>query len=169
MLTKAIITIVLVLSFFLLPFQGFTSIADGNITAHLMHPLSHANIFHLAANISFLWLLKCHINIITTFVCAALCSFLPTFTSEPTAGFSGVLFAAVAISWGRLALFKRMLVKNKWFLIIPFFLPHVNALFHIYCLLAGYLCGYLQRYVAAQSVRWGAYSRHKPSPSCEKK
>jgi hypothetical protein len=39
--------------------------------------------------------------------------------------------------------FRDMLWKNKWYLIIPAFLPHVNFLIHIYCLLAGYLYGSL--------------------------
>jgi hypothetical protein len=61
--------------------------------------------------------------------------------SEPTYGFSGVLFAMVGVSWGRIHRFRDMILRNKWFLIIPAFLPHVNFLIHIYCLLFGYLYG----------------------------
>jgi hypothetical protein len=34
-----------------------------------------------------------------------------------------------------------MLKKNIWVLIIPAFLPHINFLIHLYCLLLGYLYG----------------------------
>lgn len=57
-------------------------------------------------------------------------------------GFSGVLFAMVGIGWGRTGQFVKMLDKNKWFLIIPLFLPHVNAFIHLYCLLLGYVAGW---------------------------
>lgn len=57
-------------------------------------------------------------------------------------GFSGVLFAMVGISWGKTHRFKDMMVRNKWILIIPAFIPHINFLIHIYCLLFGYLYGY---------------------------
>jgi hypothetical protein len=42
-----------------------------------------------------------------------------------------------------------MIVRNKWFLIIPAFLPHVNFLIHIYCLIAGYLYGYYSQRISA--------------------
>ena len=85
-----------------------------------------------------------------TFVLAVLCSFLPCpllplygESAAFTMGFSGVLFAMVGISWGKVGRFREMLRRNKWYLIIPAFLPHVNFLIHIYCLLAGYLYGML--------------------------
>jgi hypothetical protein len=34
-----------------------------------------------------------------------------------------------------------MILRNKWYLFIPAFLPHINFLIHIYCLLFGYLYG----------------------------
>jgi hypothetical protein len=49
----------------------------------------------------------------------------------------------VGISWGKTKHFRDMVWKNKWFLVIPMFIPHVNAFIHIYCLLAGYIYGYL--------------------------
>lgn len=137
----------LVGSYFFLPKYGFTSFNPFDIPPssflipRLLYPLSHANIWHLAANIVCLWMLPCPLHIFTTFVCAVLCSFLPCFVSEPTMGFSGVLFAIVGISWGRVHRFRDMLWRNKWFLIIPALLPHVNFMIHIYCLLAGYTYG----------------------------
>ena len=145
-LVKLVITFVLVGSYFFLPKYGFTF--NGPFINHVFYPLSHANIWHLSANILCLWVLNCRFYIYATFVCAVLCSFLPCpqlplwgGVCEPTMGFSGVLFAIVGVSWGKIGRFKAMILRNKWFLIIPAFLPHVNFLIHIYCLMAGYLLG----------------------------
>ena len=143
---KLIMCFLLVGSYFFLPKYGFTF--HGPVINHFFYPFSHANIWHLSANILCLWMLRCQPHIIATFVCAALCSFLPCpllplygESDALTMGFSGVLFAMVGISWGRIHRFKDMINRNKWFLILPAFLPHVNFLIHIYCLLAGYLYG----------------------------
>jgi len=148
-LVKFVVCFLLVGSYFFLPKYGFTAF-DSNLTDHFLYPISHANIWHLAANILCLWMLPCPTHICTTFVLAVLCSFLPCpplplygESDALTMGFSGVLFAMVGISWGKVGRFKDMIRKNKWYLIIPAFLPHVNFLIHIYCLLAGYLYGML--------------------------
>lgn len=151
---KVIVCLVLVGSYFFLPKYGFTSF--DNIPAHILYPFSHANIWHLAANILCLWMIPCQTHIFVTYLIAVLCSFLPSISiydciaqgglaapSEPTYGFSGVLFAIVGISWGKVHRFRDMFWKNKWYLIIPAFFPHVNILIHVYCLLVGYLYGTL--------------------------
>jgi len=149
---KLVVSLVLVGSYFLFPKYGFTF--HGAMVNHLLYPFSHANVWHLAANILCLWMLQCPLHISTTFVCAVLCSFLPCFVSEPTMGFSGVLFAMVGISWGKIHHFRDMIWKNKWYLIIPPFLPHMNFMIHFYCLIAGYICGSLyQTYKDKRCVR----------------
>ncbi len=152
---RLVVSIGLVGSYFLLPKYGFTAF-NGPFAAHLLYPFSHANIFHLLANILCLWLLRCQLHLPITYATAVLCSFLPSFSfydiadtittataagQEPTCGFSGVLFAMVGISWGKIRRFKEMIRRNMWFLVLPAFIPHVNALIHLYCILAGYLCG----------------------------
>ena len=150
---KLVVSIFLVGSYFILPKYGFTSFG-GNLEDHLLYPLSHANIWHLLANVLCLWMLRCPLHIFITYTIAILCSFLPSFCifdcivqggfhslSEPTYGFSGVLFAMVGISWGKIHRFRDMIKRNKWILIIPAFIPHINFLIHIYCLMAGYLYG----------------------------
>ena len=137
---KLLVSFVLVGSYFFLPEYGFTFSVQPLVN-HLLYPMSHANIWHLAGNILCLWMLRCPMHLIATFVCAVLCSFLPCFVAEPTMGFSGVLFAMVGISWGKIHRFKDMLWKNKWILVIPAFLPHINFMIHLYCLIAGYLYG----------------------------
>ena len=140
-------------SYFIFPKYGFTF--HGEIINNILYPLSHASIWHLAANILCLWMLRCPMRLAATYTIAVLGSFLPSFSiydcliqggfsslSEPTMGFSGVLFAMVGISWGRIHRFKDMVLRNKWILIIPAFIPHINFLIHIYCLLFGYLYGH---------------------------
>lgn len=113
----------------------------GGLIGHLLYPLSHANIFHLLANLLCLWMIYCRLHLLPAFAVAVVCSFLPCFVAEPTMGFSGVLFAILGISWGRVHRFKDMLWRNKWFLVIPMFIPHVNGFIHLYCLVGGYFVG----------------------------
>lgn len=149
---KLVVSLFLVGSYFLLPKYGFTF--HGPLIGHFLYPLSHANVWHLLANILCLWMLRCPLHLVVTYAIAVLCSFLPSFClidsithsgfyslQQPTYGFSGVLFAMVGISWGKIHRFRDMIVRNKWILIIPAFIPHINFLIHIYCLLAGYLYG----------------------------
>ena len=138
---KSLVSAVLLLSYLVFPKFGFP---DGGISGHLLHPLSHANVWHLLANILCLWMLSCDLHLSVSLIVAVVCSFIPCLMSEPTMGFSGVLFAMVGISWGKVGMFREMLCRNKWFLIIPAFIPHVNALIHLYCFVAGYAAG---RYV----------------------
>ena len=146
---RLLVSLILVGSYFFFPKYGFTF--NGDFIGHLLYPLSHANIWHLLANILCLWMLRCPLHLFVTYLMAVICSFFPSFClglfdgftlqSEPTYGFSGVLFAMVGISWGRIHRFKDMVIRNKWILILPAFIPHINFLIHIYCLMAGYLYG----------------------------
>lgn len=143
-LAKVIVSIVLVVWYLTMPqvgFCGFGIHEYGVLSRHISYPLCHANIWHLMANILCLWSISCRMHLSSSYIIAVLCSFLPCFLSEPTTGFSGVLFALVGISWGRTRRFKDMLWRNKWFLVVPVFIPHVNAFLHFYCLVAGYLAG----------------------------
>jgi len=147
-LAKVIISIVLVVSWIAMPgfsFVGGCGSAATYWTGHLLYPLSHANVFHLAANILCLWMIPCGLHLGSAYFVAVLCSFLPCFLEESTCGFSGVLFAIVGMSWGRVKKFREMLWKNKLWLVIPMFIPHVNAFLHLWCLLGGYLVGYFWR------------------------
>ena len=89
-------------------------------------------------------MIPCELHLGTSFLIAVIYSFLPCFAHEPTVGFSGVLFAIVGMSWGRVRRFKDMVWRNKVFLVIPFLIPHINAFIHVYCMVAGYIVG---RYV----------------------
>lgn len=136
---KVVVSVVLVASYFLLPNFGF--LWGGTISEHFLYPLSHANVWHLAANLLCLWMIPCELHLFRAYAMAVVCSFLPCFVPALTYGFSGVLFAIVGMSWGRVRRFKDMIWRNKWFLVVPIFIPHVNALLHVYCMVAGYVVG----------------------------
>jgi len=138
---KIIVSLVIVLWYVFLPKHGY----PGDLSGHFVYVFSHANIFHLLANLLCFWLIPCRLFLLSSYLIGVLCSFLPCFCSEETVGMSGVLFAIVGISWGRIGKFRDMVWRNKWFLVIPLFLPHVNGLLHIYCMLVGYLFGLYER------------------------
>jgi membrane associated rhomboid family serine protease len=140
MILRALVSVILVLSYFLLPKYGFTDVISID---NWRYQLSHANIWHLLANIVCLWMVRTDLNLLPCYCISTVCSFLPCFVDEPTMGFSGMLFAMVGISWGRVHRFKDMVWRNKWFLFIPIFIPHVNAMIHLYCMVMGYLFGLL--------------------------
>lgn len=130
----------LLFCYVVLPSVGYGYSSD--ISSHVFYIFSHANIWHLLANIVCIWLIRCPFHLVGSLLVVILCSFLPCFTSELTYGFSGVLFCTVGISWGVVGRFRDMLWKNKWYFLIPFLLPHVNVFLHLYCALLGYLLGY---------------------------
>ena len=144
---KTILTAIMVAVFLFMPRMGYTEDLLP-LMPHFIYPFSHANVWHLAANILCLWCVKCRMYAIQAYIMAVMCSFFPEpaiFHQEPTMGFSGVLFAMVGISWGQAVMLKMMFRKNWVVLVVPFFIPHVNALIHIYCLFAGYVYGSICR------------------------
>lgn len=152
---KLTVSLVLVVWYLAMPQYSFGWWWDypecGAVCGNLLYPLSHANVWHLAANVLCLWMIPCELHLYAATFLSVLCSFLPCFITEATCGFSGVLFAIVGMSWGRVRRFRDMIWRNKWFLIIPIFIPHVNALLHVYCLLAGWVVG---RYVPMKRSDW---------------
>lgn len=144
-------TLLLVFSYIYLPVFSFPG---GGIEGYMLYSISHANIWHLLANILCLWMIPCPLHLLVSFLLAALCSFLPCFVTEPTMGFSGVLFSMVGISWGMTGRFRDMLWKNKWFLVIPIFVPHVNAFIHLYCIVVGYLAGVVYGRLSFRGNEW---------------
>lgn len=141
---KSFIIIVLVLSFFLLPKYAVGD--DSGFIHHVLFPISHANIFHLAGNILCLWLFKIKLHLPVTVAVSFVCSYLPQFNlwgMEPFMGFSGILFAVIGIMYGRQNRPKRMFKYCIIPLLITGLFPHVCLSIHLYCLLAGYAYGYL--------------------------
>lgn len=122
--------------------EGYVGTKD--FWPHILYPFFHANIFHLLGNLLALWMMKCKPYLLISLAIAILCSFIPSFVTEPTMGFSGVLFAMVGISWGLIGRFKDMCKKCGPILLITLLVPHMNAYIHAYCLLFGYLYGTLR-------------------------
>ena len=140
MIQRIVITFLLVVCFMWMPAVGYVN--GGTLSSHLLYPFCHANIFHLLGNLLCLWMLRCNLNAFVSIIIAVLCSFLPCFISEPTVGFSGVLFAMAGISWGHTGKLTMMIVRCLPFVAVTAFIPHVNFMIHTYCLFAGYLVGF---------------------------
>ena len=155
---KWLITLVLVLWWVFMPTVGYSS-GDNNIIHHLLYPLSHANIWHLAGNLFILWLLRGErLRLWQDYAIAVVCSFIPAIpglldlisTAEPlsTVGCSGVLFAELGIRWG--AWCRKMQSAEAYltfcqrlmpFVLVGFLIPHINWSIHLYCVIAGLVYG----------------------------
>lgn len=138
---KVVLTVILIASWVTMP----DTLPDW--LQPLIYPLQHANIFHLAANIICLWMMSCRLNIHITYPIAVLAAVIPSpslseiiynIPHEQTMGFSGVLFAIAGMAWGKTGQLKRMVKSNIPIILITAFIPHVNALIHLYCLLMAY-------------------------------
>ena len=137
---RVIVGLILIISFI---FQHlFPPFREGLGVGFLF--LFHANIFHLAANVLCLFLLKIRLRLPITLAISFVCSYLPQWSpwgTEPILGFSGVLFAAVGIAWGRAHQFRRMCRYCLLPTILYGLFPHVALTFHLYTLLLGYTVG----------------------------
>lgn len=164
---KVLVTVLLVLWYVGMPEIGYkpavdaTGVVVGTIWEHILWPLSHANVWHLAGNLWFLWYMKGRLYMRESYVMAVLCSFLPvipgmwdwTPSAEPisTVGFSGVLCASIGVRWGEwikrsrnFAAYGTFGKKVLPFVAVGMFIPHVNWSIHLYCLIVGLAYGRLE-------------------------
>ena len=160
--SKVLVTVLLVIWWWLVPTVGFGGRHDvatcGTIWEHLLWPMGHANVWHLAGNLWVLWWLKGRLHLRVAYLMAVVCSMVPGVPgvwelfslAEPagTVGFSGVLCAVIGMRWGEwvkgccdtaayVTFGKRVLP----FVAVGFLVPHVNWSIHLYCLLAGLAYG----------------------------
>jgi len=121
--------------------------ASSGMTERFLSMLCHANIFHMAVNVSCLYILHVRTrHLITGLILAYLMTYFPSLTSEPTMGMSGAVFAMLGLIWGESTETFRATVRKLWTLIvIPFLIPNVNASLHLWCFLSGYAAGLLYR------------------------
>lgn len=133
--------IVLFVCFVLLPKVGY--VWNGDIVGHFAYSFCHANIFHLLCNCFVILTLKQRIRI-EVYLIAIICSYIPCWC-DVTMGASGVIFAHIGYTWGKICKLKDMCVKNILFLVVSSLLPNVNIMIHIYCMFAGYLYGRLKK------------------------
>lgn len=164
-ITKVVVTVVLVAWWLWMPAIGYMPVGEPTgtvaetIREHLLWPLSHANIWHLAGNLWVLWWLKDRLYPLESYVMAVVCSFLPVMPglwdifsqAEPvsTVGFSGVLCASIGIRWGiwakscldRDVAYVTFTKRVFPFVVVGYFIPHVNWSIHLFCLIAGLAYG----------------------------
>ena len=168
---KVLVTVLLVLWYVGMPEMGYKPVGEptggvaGTIWEHLLWPLSHANVWHLAGNEWVLWWMKGRLYMRESYVMAVLCSFLPVVpgvweifsAGEPlsTVGFSGVLCASIGVRWGEwIGITRRKTGGSGGYVaywtfakkVLPFvavgiLIPHVNWSIHLYCLLTGLAYG----------------------------
>lgn len=166
-ISKVMMTVLLVVWWLYGPRVGYYPVGEtdghtiGTIWEHVLWPLSHANVWHLAGNLWVLrWLKGERLYIRECYVMAVLCSFLPVLpglwdifsAGEPlsTVGFSGVLCASIGIRWGiwakscnTVAAYRTFCKRVLPFVAVGFLIPHVNWSIHLYCLLMGVMYGNL--------------------------
>ena len=153
--TKVAVTAVLVVWWLTMPQVGYGS--GGTIWEHLLWPLSHANVWHLAGNLWVLWWLKGRLHLRAAYVMAVICSFLPVVPgvwdiaggeAAATCGFSGVICAVIGVKWGAwcggchgMTAYGTFCKRVLPFVAVGALIPHVNWSIHLYCLVAGFLYG----------------------------
>lgn len=164
---KLTLTILVVVSFLMLPKVGYLPLGHGgfDITHNILFPLSHANVFHLICNILCLWQIRSVSRWVTPAVIISfLASFLPVLTLsfatdlisicsgavlseptivQPTMGFSGILFAILGLQYGFYDKGRQMLRNTWFFFLITAFIPNIAVLFHIYCIAMAFVAGWV--------------------------
>ena len=134
-----------------LPTQAFSPASPFH--THLLYHFFHANIFHLAANILCLFLIKFPIRYLKAFLVATFVSFLPcptwqwsqmSFEYIPVCGLSAFLLAVIGIAWGEVSTFNRMVKTTLLPVAVFSLLPNVNLLIHVYALIFGFVVGKLK-------------------------
>lgn len=114
---------------------GYT---DRSLLPHLLFPLFHANVFHLAANLFTASLLRYDLRDLLLAYLISLAASFAAIAQLPTMGFSGILYVLIGM---RTTLFKGRF--NFWkgyfvaFLLAGLVMPRVNGLLHILCFIGG--------------------------------
>lgn len=125
----------------------FLEIPEGEgLWWHGAYMFFHANVWHLCGNMLALWLLHKPLHLVEGLFIGFFCSWLPSVGVGMTVGFSGVLFGIVGVKWGlwcrgQLVAYKKMAMRMGPLLLLGVLLPGVNWCLHLYCFLAGLICG----------------------------
>ena len=100
----------------------------------------HTNIWHLMANASCIYVMKkfCWWE---AYILAVVCSWVIV---SPTLGLSGVIFAAIGCNLGERGAWKG-LCKCGLSAVLFGLMPGVSMVFHLVCLVSGFVVKYLQR------------------------
>lgn len=138
---KASITALMLLGFVFLTQEGQGYTWNEYNINHVLYMFTHANIFHLAANLVCLWAFKKQINIVA-WMTAFIVSFLPSFSEYPVVGMSTLLFAHIGTTWAPSRQLGNMCKKVLPIAVLCGLLPGICLAVHVYALFCGY---FLQR------------------------
>lgn len=127
-ISKLVIIAALSVAFFLIDAH--------NVSAITMH-FAHANIFHLLANCWCVWLIR-RAAWIPSYIIAAV---VATAFSTHMVGFSGLICAAMGITYGRYP--SDRFIWALGIMALTGILPYISAEYHIACLTAGFVIGYI--------------------------
>lgn len=111
----------------------------------------HANIFHLLANCWAVFLIR-RADWVPAYLTATVCA-IP-FAGGSMVGFSGVIFAALGIFYGRFP--SKVFWWSAAIVLVTGMLPGISATFHLVTLTAGFIVGYIY-----QSVKLYAEYRNR--------
>ena len=155
---KCVLMFIMVVWWALLPQVGYENGDVTDLPSHFLYMFSHANVWHLAGNLLWLWFfVRGRLYLLPSLAIGFLCSFIPAWSPwgmGVTMGFSGVLFAIAGIKWGIYcrnasamgSIFERSALdefaaKALPFALIGIIIPHINWCIHLYCLIAGFAYG----------------------------
>lgn len=100
----------------------------------------HSNIWHLLANASCIYAIR-KFRWLESFIVASICSWVVVY---PTVGVSGMVFAAIGLNLGNNGNWKGLL-KCSLSAVVFGLMPGVSMLFHLVCLVVGFLFIYSWR------------------------
>ena len=95
------------------------------MSGHLLFTFCHSNIFHLLCNIMIILSFKQKIRY-EMYIISILCSFLPCY-SDLTMGASGMIFAHIGYTWGKIDNFREMFKRNLLLILLTGY-EHVDSL-----------------------------------------
>ena len=116
---------------------------------HFTYPAMHGSWLHLAANCYALWFvwkrdfLRPLPMMAVSYACAVAGSF-PAFSSVPTVGISGMIFAMTGVELST-AITWRNLIFVCAFIMAGFVMPGTNVTVHLLSLVYGFMAGYAIR------------------------
>lgn len=91
------------------------------------------------------WGIRNRIQIVEALTVAIAVSFLPMYTSGPTMGLSGFVFAAFGIMWGKTGRWLDAIKKAMPFILATMIVSNVNGLLHLYTFVVGYSIGFFHK------------------------
>lgn len=139
----------LILCYIFFPKIGY--VWNGDMTGHLFFSFCHSNIFHLLCNVLVILSFRQKIRY-EMYIISILCSFLPCY-SDLTMGASGMIFAHIGYTWGKINKFGEMFKRNILLILLTGLFPNMNMMIHLYCILLGYLYGKGGTYVQRKGCR----------------